>query len=85
MAEVLLHVQPGIWEHFKGNRYQVLGTSTHSETGERCVVYRKLYDDYAIFHRPVLNFLEQIDRPEYAGPRFWIVEPDFSCAETDTN
>ena len=38
-------VEPGIYEHFKGQRYEVFGIGTHSETGEALVYYRKLYDD----------------------------------------
>ena len=35
--------EPGLYRHYKGNDYEVLGTATHSETGERLVVYRPCY------------------------------------------
>lgn len=33
---------PGIYQHYKGEFYQVLGTSVHSESLERLVLYRSL-------------------------------------------
>lgn len=67
-------MQPGIWKHFKGNRYLVIGVAQHSETGEELVIYRKLYDDFALLARPKAMFLDRIDREEYQGPRFWFVQ-----------
>ena len=31
-----------IYKHFKGDYYLVVDIATYSETGEMCVVYRKL-------------------------------------------
>ncbi|PII85338.1 hypothetical protein BMH32_07445 [Leucobacter sp. OLJS4] len=63
-------VEPGIYQHFKGRRYEVIGTGRHSETEESLVFYRKLYDDYSFWVRPVAMFVEQVDRDGYRGPRF---------------
>lgn len=63
-------VEPGIYEHFKGQRYEVFGIGTHSETGEALVYYRKLYDDYSFWLRPVAMFAEHVERDGYSGPRF---------------
>lgn len=38
-----MEIQPGIYRHFKGNRYEVIGIANHSETMEPMVVYRALY------------------------------------------
>ena len=41
-------LQPGRYRHYKGNDYQVEGVATHSETGEKLVVYRPLYGEGAL-------------------------------------
>lgn len=61
---------PGIYEHFKGERYEVFGTGTHTETGESLVYYRTLYGDYSFWMRPVAMFTERVERDGYSGPRF---------------
>ncbi len=33
----------GIYEHYKGKRYEVVGLAHHSETLEELVVYKALY------------------------------------------
>lgn len=63
-------VEPGIYEHFKDQRYEVFGLTTHSETDEVFVSYRKLYDDYSHWVRPVGMFTENVERDGYSGPRF---------------
>ncbi len=52
-------IEPGIYEHFKGQRYEVFGTARHSETEEVFVSYRKLYDDYSYWVRPIEMFIER--------------------------
>lgn len=63
-------IEPGIYEHFKGQRYEVFGTARHSETEEVFVSYRKLYDDYSAWVRPLAMFLDTVNRDGYSGPRF---------------
>lgn len=65
-----MEIEPGIYEHFKGQRYEVFGIARHSETEEVFVSYRKLYDDYSHWVRPVAMFLGNVERDGYSGPRF---------------
>ena len=38
-------VKIGIYQHYKGNKYEVIGVAKDSETLEEFVVYRALYDN----------------------------------------
>lgn len=64
------NIQPGLWRHFKGNLYRVIGIALHSETGEEMVVYQALYGQRGLWVRPVSMWLEQVERDNYSGPRF---------------
>jgi len=37
-------IKPGIYQHYNGNRYRVIGVGLHSETKEELVVYIALYE-----------------------------------------
>ena len=54
-----------IYRHFKGDYYLVEAIAKDSESGEDVVVYRKLYEDGALWVRPKSMFLEEIDREKY--------------------
>lgn len=69
-----VEIEPGVYEHFKGMRYEVFGTARHSETEEVFVSYRKLYDDHSFWVRPIAMFTEHVERDGYSGPRFRRVE-----------
>ena len=50
-------IKPGIYRHFKGNLYRVIGMATHSETQEKLVVYIPQYGEKKMWVRPLDNFL----------------------------
>lgn len=51
----------GIYRHYKGNRYEVLGTAIHSETLEMMVVYRALYGTGETWVRPLAMWHEEVE------------------------
>lgn len=53
-------IKNGIYQHYKGNLYEVLGEATHSESLEMMVVYQALYGDFGLWVRPKKMFLEKV-------------------------
>lgn len=65
------HVSPGVYQHFKGNHYEVLDLAVHTESGESLVLYRPLYpSDVSVYVRPMAMFLEVVDTEGTSVPRF---------------
>ena len=63
-------IKTGKYKHFKGNEYEVLYIVTHSETGEKMVVYRALYGDFGIWVRPLSMWNETVERDGKTYKRF---------------
>lgn len=63
-------VKIGRYRHFKGNEYEVIALATHSETGERMVVYRALYGDGGVWVRPENMWNESVERDGKVYQRF---------------
>ncbi len=53
--------EKGIYRHFKGNKYELLGVAKHSETLEEMVVYKALYGDYGVWVRPATMWNEEVE------------------------
>jgi hypothetical protein len=70
LQEEMNTVIPGIYRHYKGKLYYVIGVARHSETEEELVTYRTLYGDYDLWVRPKQMFLEQIEVNGELVPRF---------------
>ncbi len=60
----------GKYRHFKGNEYEVVGFATHSETGEKLVIYKSLLDPDEVWARPIEMFGEMVFRDGKQVPRF---------------
>ena len=60
----------GIYKHFKGNEYHVIGIAHHSETTDDMVIYRALYGEREVWVRPLSMFLENVERGGEVMQRF---------------
>lgn len=60
----------GVYRHFKGNYYRVLGVARHSETLEPMVVYQALYGARGLWVRPLSMWNETVTRDGVTQPRF---------------
>ncbi|MDH5562337.1 MAG: DUF1653 domain-containing protein [Nitrospirota bacterium] len=69
-------IHPGIYRHYKGNTYQVLGVAKHSETEEDLVVYRALYDEWRLWVRPLEMFSEKVEVEGKLVSRFTLIQPE---------
>ena len=66
-------MKTGIYEHYKGNRYEVIDTLRHSETEELMVLYRALYADEGLWARPYTMFFEEVEVKGKIVPRFQFI------------
>ena len=66
--------EPGVYRHFKGNYYELLGVARHSETLEELVVYRALYGTRGLWVRPLSMWNETVMKDGKPVPRFVRVE-----------
>ena len=75
----MTQIKLGKYVHFKGKEYEVIGKALNSETLEEMVLYKPLYDfpghrRDVVFVRPAKMFFEEIERENYKGPRFKLIE-----------
>lgn len=65
----------GIYKHYKGNKYHVIGIAKHSETLEELVVYEALYDNPTskLWVRPKKMFLGEVEIDGEKKSRFQLV------------
>lgn len=69
-------IKKGIYRHYKGNLYEVIGIAKHSETLEEMVVYKALYGEGGLWVRPAKMWNDIIELPEKAVKRFEPVESE---------
>ena len=68
-------IKLGIYRHFRGNEYQVIGIARNSETLEPMVVYKALYADQDLWVRPLSMFSETVIHEGSSVQRFSFVCP----------
>ncbi len=68
-------IKPGLYEYYKGMKYEVIGVCRHSESLEVLILYKALYGDYRMWVRPVDIFNKteningkEVERFKYIGP-----------------
>jgi len=66
-------MKTGLYQHYSGKHYHVIGICRHSETLEEMVVYRGLYNDYALWVRPKAMFEETVTSEGQTRPRFQFI------------
>ena len=62
--------KPGLYRHYKGNDYRVIGVARHSETHEVLVVYQALHGGRSLWVRPAAMFNETVTVGGKRVPRF---------------
>lgn len=63
-------IKPGVYQHYKGPKYEVLDVVRHSETEEALVLYRPLYGERKLWVRPFAMFVESVVVDGAEVPRF---------------
>jgi hypothetical protein len=65
----------GVYKHYKGGLYLILGAARHSETEERLVAYVPLYVRVGprIVVRPYDTFFETVTVKDVKKPRFMYI------------
>ena len=61
---------PGLYRHYKGQPYEVIGTVRHSEALEPMTLYRALYGERGLWVRPAAMFNEEVVIDGVRQPRF---------------
>jgi len=61
---------PGLYRHYKGKDYRVIGRARHTETEEELVVYQALYGERGLWVRPAAMFIETVEVAGQRVPRF---------------
>jgi hypothetical protein len=66
----LIETPPGLYRHYKGLLYEVVGTARHSESLEPMTLYRALYGERGLWVRPAAMFNEEVVIEGVRQPRF---------------
>jgi len=66
----LIETPTGLYRHYKGMLYEVVGTVRHSESLEPMTLYRALYGEKGLWVRPAAMFNEEVVIDGVKQPRF---------------
>lgn len=69
-------LKAGIYQHYKGPLYKVIGCAQHSETQEWLVYYQALYGEYGFWVRPLEMFKETVVLDGKEVERFKCIKQD---------
>ncbi|MGI4780103.1 MAG: DUF1653 domain-containing protein [Janthinobacterium lividum] len=69
----LIEIPLGIYRHYKGGEYEVIGIVRHSETLAPMTLYRALYGQRDLWVRPAEMFGESVEIDGIAQPRFRMI------------
>lgn len=61
ITELVKQFKKGLYEHCKGNEYQVIDLVRHSESDEWLVLYQPCYGERALWVRPISMFFENVE------------------------
>lgn len=70
MAAEGTDITPGLYRHYKGNDYKVIGVGMHTETEEKLVFYQSQYGNFDYWARPVSMWNENVEYEGQILPRF---------------
>ncbi len=63
-------LKAGLYQHYKGNQYEVIDIVRHSETEEELVLYRALDGEGGLWVRPLAMFTETVNIDGLCKHRF---------------
>jgi len=69
-----LTIQPGVYRHFKGACYEVIGVAPLVDSDVCFVVYRPLYGDRSLVLRRYSDFVSTVNRNGRKEPRFRLLD-----------
>jgi len=75
----MMEIPLGIYRHYKGNCYEVVGFARHSETLEDMVIYKALYSEGGVWVRPLAMWEDQIALDGKVVKRFAFVGESGEC------
>lgn len=71
-----MKIKKGIYKHYKGHVYKVIGVAKHSENLEELVVYIDIHDEDNIWVRPISMFFDKITKDEKKFKRFEFIKKE---------